>query len=63
MPGIYGVHLGQDDAAALREDELDTLQASGLRLGVDYPLPVVDHARARQRTLMRFSILSESEIS
>ena len=34
MPGIYGVHLGQDDAAALREDELDTLQASGLRLGV-----------------------------
>jgi len=24
---------------------------------------VVDHARARQRTLMRFSILSESEIS
>ena len=39
------------------------LAACGLRLGVDYPLPVVDHARARQRTLMRFSILSESEIS
>ncbi len=34
------------------------LAACGLRLGVDYPLPVVDHARARQRTLMRFSLLS-----
>ncbi len=30
------------------------LQACGVRLGVDYPHPVVDHARARQRTLMRF---------
>ena len=34
MPGIYGVHLGQDDASALGETELDALQASGLRLGV-----------------------------
>jgi deoxyribodipyrimidine photo-lyase len=33
------------------------LAACGLRLGVDYPLPVVDHARARERTLMRFSLL------
>ncbi len=39
------------------------LAACGLRLGVDYPPPVVDHARARQRTLMRFSLLPESEIS
>ena len=39
------------------------LAACGLRLGVDYPLPVVGHARARQRTLMRFSLLPESEIS
>jgi len=30
----------------------------GLRLGVDYPLPVIDHTRARTRTLMRFSILA-----
>jgi len=29
-------------------------KACGLRLGRDYPLPVVDHARARTRTLMRF---------
>ncbi|MES1990813.1 MAG: deoxyribodipyrimidine photo-lyase [Pseudomonadota bacterium] len=32
------------------------LTSCGLRLGVDYPLPVVDHARARERTLMRFSL-------
>ncbi|HUH87813.1 MAG TPA: deoxyribodipyrimidine photo-lyase [Pusillimonas sp.] len=31
------------------------LAACSLRLGVDYPLPVVDHARARTRTLLRFS--------
>ncbi|ARU04783.1 deoxyribodipyrimidine photolyase [Comamonas serinivorans] len=33
------------------------LAACGLQLGVDYPLPVVDHARARERTLMRFTPL------
>lgn len=33
------------------------LQACGLRLGIDYPLPVVDHVRARERTLMRFHFL------
>ncbi|MBB5217609.1 cryptochrome/photolyase family protein [Parapusillimonas granuli] len=42
--------------AAMKPAEL---AACGLRLGVDYPLPVVDHARARTRTLMRFSFLSE----
>jgi deoxyribodipyrimidine photo-lyase len=31
----------------------------GLRLGVDYPLPLVDHAKARERALMRFSVLQE----
>lgn len=38
------------------------LAACGLRLGVDYPLPVVDHAQARGRTLMRFSLLAESDV-
>jgi len=37
--------------AAMKPAEL---AACGLRLGVDYPLPVVDHARARQRTLLRY---------
>ncbi|WP_084153807.1 cryptochrome/photolyase family protein [Simplicispira psychrophila] len=30
------------------------LAQAGVRIGVDYPAPVVDHAQARQRTLMRF---------
>ena len=36
---------------------------AALRLGEDYPLPVVDHARARERTLMRFAFLAESDAS
>ncbi|WP_026436102.1 thiamine phosphate synthase [Acidovorax sp. JHL-9] len=32
--GAYGVHLGQEDLDALLPAELQTLQASGLRLGV-----------------------------
>ena len=39
------------------------LATCGLRLGEDYPLPVVDHARARERTLMRFAFLAESDAS
>ena len=31
------------------------LAEAGVRLGVDYPLPVVDHDEARQRTLERFA--------
>src|SRR5574343_1443916 len=31
------------------------LAEAGVRLGVDYPLPVVDHDEARQRTLARFA--------
>ncbi|WP_245725438.1 thiamine phosphate synthase [Pandoraea oxalativorans] len=30
----YGVHLGQEDMAALRADEVATLHASGMRLGI-----------------------------
>lgn len=33
-PGIYGVHLGQDDVQALDDATLNRLQASGLRLGI-----------------------------
>ena len=33
------------------------LQAAGLRLGRDYPLPVVEHDAARRRTLERYAVV------
>ncbi|MBU6510732.1 MAG: DNA photolyase family protein [Betaproteobacteria bacterium] len=35
------------------------LRAAGVRLGEDYPLPVVDHAQARQRTLQRYAVVRD----
>jgi deoxyribodipyrimidine photo-lyase len=35
------------------------LQAAGLMLGRDYPLPVVDHAAARGRTLLRYGVVKK----
>lgn len=34
------------------------LEEAGIRLGVDYPLPVVDHARQREKALMAYRSLS-----
>lgn len=33
------------------------LQAAGLVLGKDYPLPIVDHAQAREETLRRYDVV------
>jgi len=33
------------------------LAAANLRLGQDYPLPVVDHAQARETTLQRYAVV------
>ena len=33
------------------------LAAARLRLGIDYPLPLVDHAEARARTLARYAVV------
>ncbi|MFY7975587.1 MAG: FAD-binding domain-containing protein, partial [Rubrivivax sp.] len=33
------------------------LAAAGVRLGRDYPLPIVDHAAARERTLQRYAVV------
>ena len=33
------------------------LQVAGVRLGVDYPQPLVDHAAARLRTLARYAVV------
>ena len=46
LPDKY-IHAPASASAAV-------LAQAGVRLGTDYPLPVVDHAQARQRTLMRF---------
>ena len=33
------------------------LQAAGVTLGVDYPLPLVDHEAARERSLQRYAVV------
>ena len=37
------------------------LAAAGIELGVHYPLPVVDHAAARDRTLARFAVVKSGK--
>ena len=37
------------------------LQAAGVVLGRDYPLPIVDHATARERTLQRYAVVKTVE--
>ena len=36
------------------------LQAAGVGLGRDYPLPVVDHALAREKTLARYAVVKQA---
>jgi deoxyribodipyrimidine photo-lyase len=36
------------------------LQAAGITLGEHYPMPVVDHAQARAKTLLRYSVVKKS---
>lgn len=36
------------------------LQAASLRLGADYPLPIVQHDEARQRTLARYAVVKKT---
>ena len=38
----------------------ETLRAAGVRLGVSYPHPLIDHAEARKRALAAFSVVSQS---
>jgi deoxyribodipyrimidine photo-lyase len=37
------------------------LAAAGIVLGRDYPLPIVDHEEARQRTLARYAVLKKQK--
>ena len=36
------------------------LEAAGVELGGNYPLPVVDHAEAREKTLARYSVVKKA---
>jgi len=36
------------------------LQAAGITLGKDYPLPVVNHAEAREKTLARYAVVKKT---
>jgi deoxyribodipyrimidine photo-lyase len=35
------------------------LAAAGVELGKTYPHPVVDHAEARERTLLRYAVVKK----
>jgi deoxyribodipyrimidine photo-lyase len=37
------------------------LEAAGVVLGKDYPLPIVDHAEARARTLERYAVVKREK--
>ena len=36
------------------------LEAAALKLGVDYPLPIVSHDEARQKTLLRYGVVKKT---
>lgn len=59
----YLPQLGRLPPAALHEPWLARpadLEAAGVVLGRDYPLPVVDHAQAREATLRRYSVVKKA---
>ena len=37
------------------------LQAAGIELGKNYPVPLVDHAKARAKTLLRYSVVAKKK--
>lgn len=39
----------------------DALHAAGVRLGKEYPAPVVDHEEARARTLARYAVVKQAD--
>ena len=53
LPQLSG--LGARNIHAPWQAKPVDLLASGLTLGKDYPLPIVDHAEARERTLARYA--------
>jgi deoxyribodipyrimidine photo-lyase len=37
------------------------LKAAGVELDKNYPLPLVDHAKARAKTLLRYSVVAKKK--
>jgi deoxyribodipyrimidine photo-lyase len=37
-----------------------TLEMAGIRLGKDYPAPIVQHDEARKNTLARYAVVKKS---
>ena len=58
----YLPHLSKLPNSALHEPwnakPID-LQASGVTLGLNYPHPIVNHAEAREKTLLRYSVVKK----
>lgn len=59
----YVAELAEVPAAAIHEpwEAPDALRAAGVTLGKDYPLPIVDHAMARERTLAAYESAREED--
>ncbi|MEO8526409.1 MAG: deoxyribodipyrimidine photo-lyase [Caldimonas sp.] len=55
LPQLAG--LGDDLIHAPWEAGPIDLEAAGVVLGRDYPLPIVDHAEAREKTLARYAVV------
>jgi deoxyribodipyrimidine photo-lyase len=55
LPALAGLEGAAIHAPWLAKPAV--LERAGLVLGRDYPLPIVDHEQARERTLARFGVL------
>ena len=55
--------LSDKEVHAPWQAHADSLRAAGVVLGANYPLPVVDHAQARDRTLARYAVVKEAALS
>jgi deoxyribodipyrimidine photo-lyase len=56
LPQLAG--LGERNIHAPWLADAATLERSGVALGENYPRPVVDHARSRAKTLLRYSVVA-----
>ena len=58
--GGFRVQGRTSTAAEVLQADALALQAAGVNLGKDYPLPVVNHAEARETTLARYAVVKKA---